>query len=157
MYVKPSWNWQTWYVNFRNISSNVWLNIFPKRTVFILVISSCRKNSSSCKHKALFFLIVKHLAVWLLTLIAIYFLNFVPNPRVLSYDSLTTVSFFFVYGVNVSQIIFRRDVSGDTGVRISTGESIIDILGVSVDNEISDVEDRSCFCLLLNVFALLFL
>ena len=155
--MKPSWNWQTWYVDFWNISSNVWLNIFPKRTAFILVISSCRKNSSSCKHKALFFLIIKHLAAWLLTLIPIYFLNFVPNPRVLSYDNLTTVSFFFVDGVNVSQIIFKRDISEDTGVRIYTGESIIDILGVSIDNELSGVEDRSCFCLLLNVFALLFL
>ena len=71
----------------------------------------------------------------------ISFLNFVPNPQVLFCDSVIVV-FFFVCGVSVSQIIFERDVSGDTGVRISTEESIVDILGVRTDSELSVVEDK---------------
>ena len=48
--------------------------------------------------------------------------------------------FCFVCGVSVSQIIFERDVSGDTGVGISTGEFIVGILGVCIDNELSGVK-----------------
>ena len=74
----------------------------------------------------------------------ISFLNFVPNPRVLSCYSVIVV-LFFVRGVSVSQIIFERDASGDTGVGISTGESIVDILGICIDNELSGVEGEWFF------------
>ena len=107
----------------------------------ILVPYSCKKkNSSVCKNKRLFFHRVKYLAPWLLILTPISFLNFVPNPQVLSCDSVSM--FFFVCGVNVSQITFERDFYGDTGVGISTGQSVIGILGVCIDSELSDVKDR---------------
>ena len=80
------------------------------------------------------------MAPWLLILTPISFLNFAPNPQVLSCDSVSM--FFFVYGANVSQIIFERDFSGDTGVGISTGQSVIGILGVCIDSELSGVKDR---------------
>ena len=52
------------------------------------------------------------------------------------------MTFFFVHGISVTQIIFERDVSGDYGIEISTGQSIVDILCVCIDNELSGVEDR---------------
>ena len=72
-------------------------------------------------------------------LTSISFLNFVPNPQVFSYNNVT---FFFVHGISVTQVIFERDVSGDYGIEISTGQSIVDILCVCIDNELSGVEDR---------------
>ena len=62
--------------------------------------------------------------------------------------------FIFVCGVSMHQIIFERDVSGDAGVGMSTEKYIVDILGFCIDSDLSVVEGRWFFCLLLIAFGL---